>query len=160
MFLAFNSWIKKGKIANLLLLNSNPLDSLIALQQIGTLIYKGTLYSPDTLIQKTPAAIVQEQLNAYNARNIDAFAATYSDSVELYEFPNKLIAKGKKALYDDYKGMFNSVKNLHCEVTERIIQGNRIIDHESVTGFGAKPLRAVAIYEVEKGKIARVYFIQ
>ena len=152
--------IKKGKIANLLLLNSNPLDSLIALQQIGTLIYKGTLYSPDTLIQKTPAAIVQEQLNAYNARNIDAFAATYSDSVELYEFPNKLIAKGKKALYDDYKGMFNSVKNLHCEVTERIIQGNRIIDHESVTGFGAKPLRAVAIYEVEKGKIARVYFIQ
>jgi len=49
---------------------------------------------------------------------------------------------------------------LHCEVTKRIIQGNTVIDHESVTGFGDKPLTAIAVYTIEKNKIVKVHFIQ
>jgi hypothetical protein len=63
-------------------------------------------------------------------------------------------------MYKDYSGMFERVKELHCEVTERIIQGNIIIDHESVTGFGPNPFKATAIYTIEKGKIRKVHFIQ
>lgn len=32
---------------------------------------------------RTPADVVQEQLEAYNARDLDRFAATYSDAIVL-----------------------------------------------------------------------------
>jgi hypothetical protein len=80
--------------------------------------------------------------------------------VELYQFPGKLIAKGKEAMRKDYAQMFTSVTNLHCEIKERIVQGNIIIDKESVSGFGKNKLEATAIYEIINNKIKKVYFIQ
>ena len=41
-----------------------------------------------------PEKLVQQQLIAYNARNIEAFLEPYSDEVELYMFPNQLLGKG------------------------------------------------------------------
>jgi imidazolonepropionase-like amidohydrolase len=152
--------IEKGKLANLLILTKNPFDSLHFINDIEYVINRGKWIKKDTLLPVTPEILVQQQLNAYNARNIDAFVAPYSDSVELYMFPDKLIGKGKADMYKEYGGMFQRVKELHCEVTERIIQGNIIIDHESVTGFGPNPFKAIAIYTIEKGKIQKVHFIQ
>jgi len=39
-----------------------------------------------------------QHLNAYNARNLEAFLIHYIGSVELYDFPSKLFAKGKAAM--------------------------------------------------------------
>ena len=152
--------IEKGKMADLLILDKNPADDLNALENIGTVIHRGTLMKAYELLPVTPAILAQQQLNAYNARDIDAFLEPYADDVELYSFPDKLLSKGKEAMRKGYQDMFKNTKDLHCEVTERIIQGNTIIDHESVTGFGPLPLRAIAIYKIENGKIRKVYFIQ
>jgi imidazolonepropionase-like amidohydrolase len=152
--------IEKGKLANLLILSQNPLDSLAAVNNASYIINRGKWIKKDTLLPVTPELLVQQQLNAYNARNIDAFLAPYSDSVELYMFPNTLVSKGKKAMYDDYKSMFKQVPELHCQITARIVQGNVVIDHESVTGFGPRAMRAIAIYTIEKGKIQKVHFVQ
>jgi len=152
--------IEKGKVADMLLLDKNPLDDLSALTNIKTIYHRGVAMSTDSLLPNSPELIVQQQLNAYNLHDIEGFLATYSDDVELFEFPNKSIGKGKEQMRKEYGEMFKQVPSLHCQVTERIVQGNTIIDHESVTGFGNKPLKAIAIYVVEKGKIAKVYFIQ
>lgn len=152
--------IEKGKRADLLLLKADPFADLSALQQIELIFHKGKRFTPTELLSTTPESLVQQQLNAYNLHDTEAFLEPYADDVELYEFPNKLVVKGKEAMRNDYKGMFQSVKDLHCEVTKRIIQGNTVIDHESVSGFGPKPMSAIAIYKIEKGKIAKVYFIQ
>ena len=40
----------------------------------------------------TPEQVVQAQLDAYNARNIDAFLATYAVDAQLFEHPAKPIA--------------------------------------------------------------------
>jgi imidazolonepropionase-like amidohydrolase len=149
-----------GKKANLVLLNANPVDSLDHLSQINLVINKGVIIKPDTLIKETPLALVQRQLNAYNARNIEAFLEPYADDVELYEFPGRLMAKGKDAMRKEYAQMFNTITNLHCEIKERIVQGNIIIDKESVSGFGKNKLEATAIYEIINNKIKKVYFIQ
>ncbi len=37
----------------------------------------------------TPEELAQQQLDAYNARDIDAFMEPYSDSLEIYNFPNQ-----------------------------------------------------------------------
>jgi hypothetical protein len=152
--------IAVGKKANLVLLDANPVESLDNLTQINLVINKGFVIKPDTLIKETALALVQRQLNAYNARNIEAFLEPYADDVELYQFPGKLIAKGKEAMRKDYAQMFTSVTNLHCEIKERIVQGNIIIDKESVSGFGKNKLEATAIYEIINNKIKKVYFIQ
>ena len=108
----------------------------------------------------TPESLVNQQLVAYNARDIDAFLSPYSDDVELYAFPDKLIGKGKDLMRKQYSEMFKNITNLHCEIKNRTILGNTIIDHEVVTGFGPQKLEAIAIYEVKNDKIIKVYFIQ
>ncbi len=153
-----SSSISIGKKADMLLLNSNPVDDIANLEQIDLVINKGFLIRPDTLIKETPEALVQRQLNAYNARNLEAFLDTYAEDVELYEFPSKLLSKGKAQMRKDY-AFLNTVTNLHCEIKGRIVQGNTIIDNESVTGFGNNAIKATAIYQVEDNKIKRVYFI-
>lgn len=114
----------------------------------------------DTIKKDSPIDLVERQLKAYNAKNIDAFLEPYADDVELYEFPDKMVSKGKDAMRKDYEGMFKNIANLHCDIVGRIIQGNIIIDKESITGFGKNKFEATAIYHIEKNKIKKVYFIQ
>ena len=109
----------------------------------------------------TPESIVQKQVEAYNARDIDAFLATYADDVELYDLPDKLLAKGKEAMRKQYGAFFSQAKSLHCEIANRIVINNTVIDHEKVTVNPQKPpSQAVAIYKVENGLIRKVYFTQ
>ncbi|MCY0967855.1 nuclear transport factor 2 family protein [Chryseobacterium wangxinyae] len=105
-------------------------------------------------------ALVQEQVEGYNARNIDAFLKPYAEDVELYMFPNQLISKGKEAMRKDYSSMFKDLPELHCEIKNRIVNGNFVIDQESISGMkkGEKVV-ASAIYEIKDGKISKVYFI-
>ena len=152
--------IAAGKIADLVLLTANPLDDLNNLTRIDLVINKGNLIKPDTLIKETPLALVQRQLNAYNARDLEAFLEPYADDVELYDYKTgKLLGKGKESMRKDY-AFFKQVPELHCEIKARIVQGNVIIDKEYVTGFGGPAVEATAIYHIENNKIRKVYFIE
>ncbi|WP_411767069.1 nuclear transport factor 2 family protein [Winogradskyella sp. A3E31] len=104
-------------------------------------------------------AIVQKQLDAYNARDIDAFMATYTNNVKIFNFPNTLMSEGQAAMRPGYETFFKNTPDLHCEILERIVIGNKVIDHEYVTVNG-NTFKAVAIYEVENGLIAKVTFIR
>ena len=42
--------------------------------------------------------LANDQLNAYNNRNIEAFIAPYSDSVKVFTFPNTLNYQGKNQM--------------------------------------------------------------
>lgn len=150
--------LEQNKIADILLLDKNPLTDLSALSNIQTVIHRGVVIKTEELLSPTAEGLVQQQLNAYNARDLEAFLAPYSDSVELYEFPNKLVSKGKEQMRSGYGPMFKNTPELHCEIVKRIVLGNTIIDHERVSGFGNNKNEAIAIYEIDKGKIVRVYF--
>ncbi|MEH6535737.1 MAG: nuclear transport factor 2 family protein [Psychroserpens sp.] len=104
-------------------------------------------------------AIIQKNLEAYNARDIDAFMKDYSDDVKLYAYPNTLQTEGKDAMRKSYSDWFDRVPDLRAFVKKRIVIGNKVIDEEQVTANG-KIFNAVAIYEVENGKIVKVTFIQ
>ncbi len=149
-----------GKTADMVLLDADPIADIDNLQKIDLVINKGYVIKPDTLIKETAINLVQQQLNAYNAHNLDAFLVPYDDDVELYDFPNTLMSKGKEAMKKSYSFMLSKLPGLHCELTGRIINGNTIIDHEKVTGIGNKPIEAVAIYHIENNKIKKVYFIR
>jgi hypothetical protein len=92
-------------------------------------------------------AIVQRNLDAYNARNIDAFMKDYADDVTLYAYPNTLQTEGKYAMRKSYKDWFDRTTDLSALVKKRIVIGNKVIDEEQVTANG-EVFNAVAIYEI------------
>ena len=106
----------------------------------------------------SPEGIVQKQLDAYNVRDIDAFMATYTKDIKLYNFPNDLRSEGQKAMKNSYKGFFENTPDLNCKILYRIVTGNKVIDHELVTANGST-FKAIAVYEVENGLISKVTFI-
>lgn len=109
----------------------------------------------------SPEQVVQAQLDAYNARNIDAFLATYAVDAQLFEHPAKLLASGQAEMRERYAARFKE-PNLHAAIVKRIVMGNVVIDHEKVTRTfpeGTGVLDAVAIYEIQNGKIAKAWLI-
>ena len=154
-----NEWgsISKNKWANMLVLSANPLDDLNNWRKIELVINKGVPFKPSVFVESTPAMLAQQQLNAYNAHDLDAFLEPYAEDVEIYRFPDKLQMKGKTEMRTAYQFVTKTPK-LYCRLVNRIVEGNMVIDQEEVWGFGEKPVHAVAMYVIEDGKIKKVYF--
>jgi imidazolonepropionase-like amidohydrolase len=152
--------IEVGKAADLVLLNSNPLENLDHLTDIDAVFRNGMPIDIKGIVKSTPENLVQQQVNGYNARNIDAFLEPYAEDVELYTFPSKLIGKGKEAMRKMYSNLFSTQPNLHCEITQRIINGMFVVDKEKITGHRpGVQTEATAIYEIKDDKISKVYFL-
>ncbi|WP_172276754.1 amidohydrolase family protein [Chryseobacterium sp. LAM-KRS1] len=152
--------INTGKVADMVLLRADPTENLDHLTQIEMIFKNGQPIQPDKILKITPEILVQQQVNGYNARNIDAFLEPYADDVELYTFPDKLISKGKDAMRKTYSAMFDKLPDLHCEITNRLIKGNFVVDKESVSGIRKNgKVEATAIYEIKDNKISKVFFL-
>ncbi|PRX54344.1 nuclear transport factor 2 family protein [Flagellimonas meridianipacifica] len=104
-------------------------------------------------------AVVKKQLDAYNARDIDAFMDTYTNDIKLYDFPNSLFSEGEEKMREGYGSFFENTPDLNCEIKNRMVIGNKVIDEEYLTMNGSN-FSAAAIYEVENGKIAKVTFLR
>jgi hypothetical protein len=113
------------------------------------------------VISSDPEAVVQRQLDAYNARDIDALMATYADDVQVFEHPATLLASGARALRERQVVRLQE-PNLHAHLVNRMVSGNLVIDHEHVTRTfpeGTGQLEMIAMYEVQDGKISRAWLI-
>lgn len=110
---------------------------------------------------RTPAEAVQAQLDAYNARDIDAFVAVYSEDVKIFNHPNHLRFEGRAELRRRYGPFFENTPDLHVDLTSRMVLGDTVIDDEAGTSNG-KNWHAIAIFHVdlETGEIDKVWFIQ
>jgi len=123
-------------------------------------LISGTIFAQET-VEQAAEKLAQEQLEAYNKRDIDAFVAPYAENVKVYKFPDELMYEGRTAMYDLYGRMFARTPDLHCKLVNRIVMGNTVIDQEEVTiSKKDPPMNAIAIYKIIDGKIAEVYFIQ
>jgi hypothetical protein len=151
--------ITKNKWANMVLLNANPLDSLVNWKKISLVINRGKLIRPDTLVVNTPEMLVQQQLNAYNAHDLEAFLEPYAENIEIYSSDGKLLMKGKDEMRRNYS-FVTKTPHLYCRLINRIVSGNTVVDHEEIwSAPGPTNLRyGIAVYVIDKGKISRVYF--
>ncbi len=108
----------------------------------------------------TPRVLANRQLAAYNARNLDAFCALFSEDVVVYDVPTGAVTlQGMEAFRANYANRF-STPGLHCEILSRMDLGDFAIDRERVTGIPGGPLDVIAIYEARDGLIRSVRFIR
>ena len=107
------------------------------------------------------ATVVQRQLDAYNARDVDALLATYAQDAQMFEHPSKLLASGAAALRERFIARFQE-PNLHATLFSRTVMGHVVVDHEEVSRTfpeGPGRIRLLMIYEVLAGRIVRAWVI-
>jgi len=114
--------------------------------------------------KNNPEQVVQAQLEAYNARDIDAFMATFDTDASLWNFgETEPIAAGSDALRAIYQRVFEQSPNLHSTVINRTVIGTKVIDYEVIVGRTSgdqTPLHLVMIYEVKNGKIVKAVAVR
>lgn len=105
--------------------------------------------------------VVQAQLDAYNAKDLDAWLATYSEDAEQFMLHMGSLAKGHAAIRKRMEERFQD-RNLHAKLLRRTVMENTVIDHELVTrtlpGGGLAEVEMVCMYEVRAGKIVNATF--
>ena len=106
-----------------------------------------------------PVDIVQRQLDAYNAHDLDAFCVCFADDVRTWRMPDTSPALiGKAALRAFYAEQRFAIPTLRAELLARIALGDKVIDHERVHGLHPAPSEIAAVYRVANGLIAEVWF--
>jgi hypothetical protein len=108
-----------------------------------------------------PEVVIQRQLDAFNARDVDALLMVYADDAQLFEHPSKLLAAGSAQLRERFRARFQE-SDLRAVLRRRVVMGNMVVDHEEVTrNFSERKgkLELIMIYEVRQGRIARAWSI-
>ena len=108
-----------------------------------------------------PESVVQRQLEAFNARDVDALMATYAADIAMYEHTAKLLASGATQVRERQAVRF-AEPNLHAQLLGRMVMGNIVIDHELVTRTfpeGTGRIEMIATYQVNDGRIAKAWFL-
>ena len=105
--------------------------------------------------------IVQRQLDAYNAPDIDGFMAMWASDAQYFEHPSQLLASGAAEIRVRHIARFKEA-NLFGRLIKRMVVGNKVVDQEVVTRTfpeGTGRIDVIAIYEVKDNKIANAWFI-
>lgn len=107
----------------------------------------------------SPEQVVQAQVEAFNAGNVDDFLSAYSDTAVLYDHPGNVWLNGKAAMRADYAKQFAEPRRTTVLISKRIVSGDYVVDEEAMMGGTRELGRGVAIYHVANGKIDRVDFL-
>lgn len=104
---------------------------------------------------------VEQQVEAYNARDLDGFLACYSPKVVIEDAEGLTLMRGHDEMRTGYEQLFADSPELHAEILTRLRIGSYVIDEERVTGRAGGDLHAVAIYRLDgDGLIDRVRFLR
>jgi hypothetical protein len=107
-----------------------------------------------------PERVVQRQLDAYNARDLEAWLATYHPEAVQRDLQGQILAQGREAIRSRMQDRFAD-SDLHAELISRIRMGSVVVDHERVTrpfheGLGT--VEMLCIYEIDSDLIMRATF--
>ena len=86
--------------------------------------------------------IVQRQLDAYNAQDIDAFCACFAADCVLAELNGAVTQQGAAAIRQRYETLFSSYPENHATLVNRVVVGNEFLTErrlEAEVGVVAEP---------------------
>lgn len=112
-------------------------------------------------MQNHPLNVIQRQLAAYNAKDMEGLLATYAVDAEQYTLHGERLAKGHEEMRPRFLARF-SEPHLNARLISRTVMGNVVVDLESITrNFpeGVGTLEMLCIYEITNGLIQKVSFV-
>lgn len=100
---------------------------------------------------------VEKQVEAFNARDLDAFVACYTREAVIEDADGGVQMSGRDEIRKSYGELFESRPNLRAEIPSRIRVGSSVVDEEEVSGLTDGDFHAIAIYTLDhEGFIGRV----
>ena len=109
----------------------------------------------------SPGDLVDAQLDAYNAQDLEAFCAFYAQDAVLGAYGGEIHTIGLAAIRERHAKLFAEFPQNKAERVNRMVIGANVIDHEHVVrGPGVEPFEVAAIYTLADGKIVRVDFVK
>jgi uncharacterized protein (TIGR02246 family) len=107
--------------------------------------------------------VVDAQIEAYRARDLERFLSYYADDVSVVMFDGTAMFGSKEAMREGYGRLFGDSPDLDVAIACRMTAGAFVVDEEHISGFhfGGMPteMAAVAIYHVADGKIAKLMLL-
>ena len=111
--------------------------------------------------EETTVQLVQRQLEAYNAWDLEAFMACYAPGVRVEELDEDRVLEGYEAVEHHYRALFAENPALRASLLDRISVGGYVIDEELVDGRAdGRTLHVAVIYRVVSGLIASVRLLR
>ncbi len=111
----------------------------------------------EEVLVTTARDVVDEQIAAYNRRDLGGFVACYADNAKVVQPDGSLLASGHDEIRARYGELFEQSPNLRAEISNRIEVGAVIIDEERVTGFVLpgmpSEIHAAVVYRIADGLI-------
>jgi hypothetical protein len=112
------------------------------------------------LAKETAMDPVQAQVDAFNARDVDAFLACYAPDVVIEGADGTVMMRGHEQMRASYSQLFAQSPDLHVEIAQRIGVGAFVINEELATGFVfagfPTELHVAAMYRLDGEQIAQV----
>jgi hypothetical protein len=108
----------------------------------------------------SPAAVVQQQLDAYNAKDVAGWLATYAPDAEQFMLHGERFAAGHGQIGERIANRFLE-PDLHAALISRVVMGAIVVDLERITrNFpeGKGSIDMLCVYEVADGLIRRASF--
>jgi hypothetical protein len=102
--------------------------------------------------------VMTANLAAYNARDLEAFLASFDPEVEMHDLRSGAVSRGVDDLRARYSALFASSPALHSRILHRSVLGDLVADHELVTGCTGGDAETLITYEVRDGRIRRVWW--
>lgn len=108
-----------------------------------------------------PAAVVQQQLDAYNARDLSGWLATYAPDARQFALHGGYLARGHEQMSERMRERF-AEPDLFAHLVSRTVMGNVVVDLEVVTRnlpHGLGTVEMLCVYEVQDGLITQASFV-
>jgi len=107
--------------------------------------------------------LIDEQLAAWRARNLDEFISFYSPSAVIRDGDGNVLMEGELEMRQVYGPLFRDSPDLRVAVPRRIEIGDFVIDEELVDGAILEGVpghqHVVTLYRVKGSKICEVTFL-
>ena len=102
--------------------------------------------------------VMTANLAAYNARDLEAFLASFDPDVEMHDLRSGAVSRGVDDVRARYSALFASSPALHSRILHRSVLGDLVHDHELITGRTGGDAEFLITYEVRDGRIRRVWW--
>jgi len=105
--------------------------------------------------------IVQDQIGAYNARDLDGLMQYYADNAVIVDGRGAVIDEGRERIRAVFKRVFAENPELHAEVPTAFHVGDWVAIHSIVRDWAMEDgsrqqMQWIEVYHVVNGKIERV----
>jgi len=84
----------------------------------------------------SPAAdVVDAQIAAYRARDVEEFLSHYADDASVVTFDGMAMFPDKQAMREQYGKLFADSPDLTVTIANRMTAGDFVVDEEHLSGF-------------------------